>query len=197
MTGIEVIVNQILDEAKDKEKQILGEADTAIVEISSKAKAEVEKFENDLYKKYELDLKNYQSAAILMAEQKKKRAILNAKQEYIEKIMDKTYEKLIGSEDGEYFDYVLKLVKKYALPQDGYIIFNEKDRNRMPADLMEKIQGIAKEKGGSLTMSDEQRKIDGGFVLVYGGIEENCIFKSLMEIEKEKLHDLVNEMVFC
>ena len=197
MTGIEVIVNQILDEAKDKEKQILEEAEAEIVEISSKAKAEVEKYENDLYNKLELDLKNYQSAAMLMAEQKKRRAILNAKQEYIENVMDKTYEKLIGSGDKEYFELVLKLVKKYALGQDGTIIFNKKDKDRMPADLMDKIQNLAKEKGGSLTLTDQERKIDGGFVLVYGGIEENCTFKSLMDIEKEKLHDLVNEMVFC
>ena len=197
MTGIEVIVNQILDEAKDKEKQILGEAEEEIVKISADAKAEVEKFENQLYKKYELELKNYQSAAILMAEQKKKRAILNAKQEYIENIMDKTYERFIGAEDGEYFEMVLKLVKKYSLPQDGTIIFNSKDKERMPADLMDKIQKLAKENGGSLTLSNEERKIDGGFVLVYGGIEENCTFKSILEIEKEKLHDLVNEMVFC
>ena len=197
MTGIEVIVNQILDEAKDKEKQILGEAEEEIVKISADAKAEVEKFENQLYKKYELELKNYQSAAILMAEQKKKRAILNAKQEYIENIMDKTYERLMGAEEGEYFELVLKLVKKYALAQDGTIIFNSKDKERMPADLMDKIQKLAKENGGSLTLSNEERKIDGGFVLVYGGIEENCTFKSILEIEKEKLHDLVNEMVFC
>lgn len=197
MTGIEVIVNQILDEAKDKEKEILDEAEKAIVEISSEAKAEVEKYETDLYNKFELELKNYQSAAILMAEQKKKRAILNAKQEYIENVLEKTYKKLIGSSDEEYFELVLKLVKKYAIAQDGIIIFNNKDRERMPEDLMDKIQKIAQEKGGSLTLSDEQRKIDGGFVLVYGGIEENCTFKSLLDIEKEKLHDLVNEMVFC
>ena len=88
-------------------------------------------------------------------------------------------------------------MKKYALDEDGEIIFSQKDRDRMPADLMEKINALAEEKDGSLELSDEVRKTDGGFVLVYGGIEENCTFKSLLAIEKERLHDLINEIVFC
>ena len=197
MTGIEVIINQILDEAKEKEKEILDEAEEEILEISGRAKDEVEKYENDLYKKYENDLKNYQSVALLMAEQKKRRVLLNAKQEYIENVLNKTYEKLVASDVNTYFEYVLKLVKKYALAEEGVIVFNHKDRDRMPDDLMDKIQKIVIEKGGKLTLSDETRKIDSGFVLVYGGVEENCTFKSLMDVDKEKLHDLVNEMVFC
>lgn len=197
MTGIEVIINQILDEAKAKEKEILEEAEVEILEISKHAKDEVQKYENDLYNKYENDLKNYQSVALLMAEQKKKRVILNAKQEYIESILNKTYNKLVDSDVDVYFEYVLKLVKKYALAEEGVIVFNEKDRARMPKDLMDKIKSIAIEKNGTLTLSDKTRKIDSGFVLVYGGIEENCTFKSLMDVDKEKLHDLVNEMVFC
>lgn len=197
MTGIEVIVNQILDEAKDKEKEILEQAEKEILEISARAKDEVEKYENDLYNKYENDLKNFQSVAQLMAEQKKRRVLLNAKQEYIENVLNKTYDKLVASDVDTYFEYVLNLVRKYALAEAGVIVFNEKDRERMPAGIMDKIKEIAVEKNGTLTLSEETRKIDSGFILVYGGIEENCTFKAIMDVDSEKLHDLVNEMVFC
>ena len=45
-------------------------------------------------------------------------------------------------------------------------------------------------------MSDEIRSIDGGFVLVYGGIEENCTFKAMLEASREELHDMVNGKLF-
>ena len=197
MTGIEVIVNQILDEAKDKEQEILAQAEEEILEISQQAKVQVEKYENDLHNKLEKEIENYRSVAVLMAEQKKKRALLEAKQQYIENVLNKAYEKMVNADGKTYFENVLKLVRKYALGEKGEIIFNKKDLERMPGDLMEKIMAAAAEKGGSLELSKDSRNIESGFVLVYGGIEENCTFKALLDIEREKLHDLVNKMVFC
>lgn len=42
----------------------------------------------------------------------------------------------------------------------------------MPQDFEAKIAKIAGDKGGSLTLGKEVRKIENGFVLAYGGIEE-------------------------
>ena len=35
-------------------------------------------------------------------------------------------------------------------------------------------------------ISEEARKIDGGFILVYGGIEENCTIKAVFDDEKRR-----------
>ena len=58
------------------------------------------------------------------------------------------------------------------------------------------VERVAKEKGGNLTISKESRNIDGGFVLVYGGIEENCSIQALFHSEREYLADKVHENLF-
>ena len=42
----------------------------------------------------------------------------------------------------------------------------------------------------------EPRPIEDGFVLVYGGIEENCTFRALMDAKKDQLQDTVNQILF-
>ena len=65
----------------------------------------------------------------------------------------------------------------------------------MPSDFEEKIIAAAAEKGGSLVLSKE-RSIEDGFILVYGGIEENCTLKALLDAKKDELQDKVNEILF-
>ncbi len=52
-----------------------------------------------------------------------------------------------------------------------------------------KIEKTAQEKGGSLVLKKEPREIDGGFVLVYGGVEENCSAGALFASQRDELAD--------
>lgn len=52
-------------------------------------------------------------------------------------------------------------------------------------------------KGAKLVLSDQTAAIDGGFLLVYGGIEENCSFEALFESDKERLQDAAQELLFA
>ena len=63
----------------------------------------------------------------------------------------------------------------------------------MPEGFRAEIARMAAEnKGGSLTVSGETRRMEGGFVLVYGGVEENCSFRALFDSRKDELQDKVN-----
>ena len=68
---------------------------------------------------------------------------------------------------------------------------------------VEAIQGLLRnghdlrgQKGGSLTLSDDTADIDSGFILRYGGIEENCSLKALFADRQEELQDLVHKLLF-
>ena len=38
--------------------------------------------------------------------------------------------------------------------------------------------------------------MDGGFILIYGGIEENCTIKALFDAKRDELSDKVNRQLF-
>ena len=62
----------------------------------------------------------------------------------------------------------------------------------MPEDFVKKIEKIAKEKNGSITIEDSRDNVENGFVLVYGDIEENCQIKALFNGQLDRLKDIAN-----
>jgi len=196
MTGLEKIIQKILDDTKAATQQTISAAEieaAAIEEEAQKSAAQQAKeTSRSADEAVEESAKRAQSAAELLRRQK----ILQAKQEIIYDVIEKAHQTLNALPNDAYFDVIVKLTAKAALPQRGDIIFSLKDRERLPVNLEQRLKEAVKEKGGSLEISDETRDIDGGFVLIYGGIEENCSFNALFEAERERLIDRVHELLF-
>ena len=76
------------------------------------------------------------------------------------------------------------------------MLLSAKDFDQAPDDFTQKIEAAAKKAGGSLTVQKTQVSIGKGFVLSYGGIEENCSFKALFADKKDELQDLVSRILF-
>lgn len=196
MRGIEKIAAQIIGEAEEKKAAIYEEIQHKIDELNAKTdeeiKAELERINDDTLR----EEGTLEELAGLAAQQKRRQAALSAKQEVIGEIINEAYERLLNLEDEKYFAVIKKMLEDNVLSEKGEIIFSARDRQRMPKDFEDVIKNVALEKGGELVMSDEIRSIDGGFVLIYGGIEENCTFKAMLEASREELHDMVNGKLF-
>lgn len=103
---------------------------------------------------------------------KKRQAILAAKQAIIEEMLAAAYKELLAKPDEAYFAWMEQLLSRFVTDRAGEIYVSKRDLERMPDDFPAKIEKTAQEKGGSLVLKKEPREIDGGFVLVYGGVEE-------------------------
>ena len=82
---------------------------------------------------------------------------------------------------------------------EGKILFSKTDTERLPKDFADTLAAALEKsgkEGAKLTVSGETRDIDGGFVLTYGGIEENCSFDALFDSAHEMLQDKVQEILF-
>ena len=44
--------------------------------------------------------------------------------------------------------------------------------------------------------SNKASDIDGGFILIYGGIEENCSLAAMFHAQKEEMADKLNSLLF-
>ena len=114
----------------------------------------------------------------------------------ISKVIDQAYEKVCSLDAQSYFAMLEKMIEKYALAQDGEICFSEKDLQAMPGGFEEKIKAAAAKAGGSLTLSKEGKAIDNGFILVYGGVEENCTIKSIFDARRDEMQDTVHALLY-
>lgn len=196
MTGLEKMKNQILEEAKTSADEKIKDANAKAEGILAQAREEAEKTAERISKKSEADIANYKDRVKSSCDLKKRTAVLEAKQEMISEVLDSAFEMLKSMDEADYFAMLKKMLEKYVLPQEGEIYFSSADLEKMPESFKKEIEAIANAKGGKLTLSKEGKKIEGGFVLAYGGIEENCTFKAIFDAERDRLSDKVHEELF-
>lgn len=196
MSGLDKMKARILEEAESSARDILDrageEADRILREAGTAADAAAAEIAAGAVRD-SLERKRRARAA---ADMQRKQAVLAAKQEMIREVLREAYEEILGLEAERYFGLMEKLLKEYVLPEEGEICFNSRDLERMPEGFSGRIRTIAAEAGGSLTLSETPLDTDGGFLLVYGGIEENCTLKAVFSSRREELSDQVNRMLF-
>lgn len=196
-SGLDKIISQIGQEASETSARIIREAQEKAKEIHRDSDAQIAQIEADTEAKcaaLKADILKKSSSA---AKMQRRRELLAAKQEMIDEVIKEAGDSLYNLSDAEYFSLLKEILSKHVTGEKGEICFNQKDFARLPEDFMVSARQIAAAKGGSLTLSDKPREIDGGFVLVYGGIEENCSFASAFEGAKERLTDTLHEMLFA
>lgn len=196
MAGLDKIIKQILDDASSEASEITAKANQEAVAIEERTKEECSKIIEEGKQRKEALTKAQEEKSISSAQLRKRQLVLQSKQQLITETLDKAYEALLKEEDSSYFAMIKKMLEKFAQAKAGEICFSRKDLDRMPSDFETEISQIAERKGGSLRLSEDERQIDGGFILVYGGIEENCSFKALISARKDELSDKVQQILF-
>lgn len=190
MTGLEKIVKHIEEDAKASVNAIVAEAESKAKEIIALAHAEGEQKRAEIEERSKLDVESFLSRAESASLLQEKKLILNVKQQIISDVITRAKDSLLNLPDQEYFEVITKMIKKYALNQTGSISFSLKDKNRLPEDFNKTLQAA------KLTVSDKTSDIDGGFILIYGDVEENCSFNAIFFAAKESLQDKVCKVLF-
>lgn len=196
MTGLEKMVSQILEEADASAAVMISDAEKKASEILEEAGQKADKIRKQREEQSRAKVKSYEDRTASAADMKKRTAILAAKQELIGSVIADACDRVKNLDDVKYFEILKSMAEKYILPRDGEIYFSKKDLERMPADFREEIVAAAREKGGTLKISGETRNIDGGFILAYGGIEENCSIDAMFAEKKDELLDQVRKILF-
>ena len=195
MTGLENILAEIQASAEEAAAQNRREAEKEAAAILEKARAQGKEEAARLDAETKALVEKIADRARSAAALERRRAVLEAKQEVIGEMIDAARESLYTLREEDYFTLLQAMIEKYALPGEGELILSEKDAARLPRGFLKKVN--ASLKGGSLTLSEEKRYLDGGFLLRYGGIEENCTFDSLFDAAREQLQDDVHKMLFA
>ena len=196
MAGIEGIEQEILEEANTSAKELLESAQVDAKEILATSQVIADKHTKESRLRIEKEIAAYRERIDSNVDMILSRATLEAKQEVISETLQLSYERFLHQDDASYRAALKKMIAAYARAGEGKLFLNQKDLKELSSDFLEELLEIAKEKGSILTLSDEAKKIDRGFLLIYGGIEENCSFEAIFENKKDELTDLIQREIF-
>ncbi len=193
MTGLDKIIEEINSEASANAEVILKSADNDAAKIIADAKKEANTKSDEILKNAEKKQEDILSRGESSANLEKQKSLLVAKQTVINNMLSASLEKMENAEDKQYFSYITKLIEKNSQNSDGIIAFNSKDLNRLPENFVSEINAVSK---GKLEISDTPVNIKSGFILIYGGIEENCSFDAIFRSKHEELTDEISALLF-
>lgn len=196
MAGIDNITNEILQEARDKADQITRQAQEKADQIRKDARDRSARTARSAQQAAAADRADLEKRTSSAAQMNARQTRLSARQAVIDEVLRKAYERLDSQSDSDYFDMIGSLVAANVRGEKGQICFSERDLKRLPAGFDRKVSDIAAKKGGALSISRESEPIDNGFILKYGGIEENCTLEALFSQKRDLLRDSVNEILW-
>ncbi len=182
MNGLELILQKIEEDGNAEAEKIKSDAqktaEKIIADATEKANAEALKIIANGDKKANMMLENAKSGCASLI----KRAESFAKAEIVSDCIKIAKKELNEIPDEEYFEIIEKLILKYShTNEQGELLMNERNIKRMPKGFLKKFK--------ELELCKNPLDIEGGFVIRYGGVEENCTFSSIIEENTEKIKD--------
>ena len=193
MSGIDKIIEQIQANAQASCDLVLSDARNKAEAVIAEAGQEAERIVADGKEKTAARVADIKKRGDSAADLEEKRVMLYAKQKIISDMLAEGLSAAKALPDNEYFDLIEKMVSEYSQPEEGVIVFGERDKNRLPNGFIERLNGVSK---GKLTLSGETADADAGFILKYGGIEQNCTFDAIFAAESEELCDRAGRLLF-
>lgn len=196
MTGLEKIINKIMDESNANCESIIAKANADAKAILDQAKKQGKKAEEEIIAKANAEAENIAMKAQSGAQLKYSKDLLAAKIDIINSTLGKAKESLKAMPEKEYFDAVTKLAVQSVKSGEGAMLLSDADLKRMPSGFEADVNKALSSKGAKLTVSKKPADIESGFILVYGDVEINCTFDALLEAYRDELKDKVCEIIF-
>lgn len=195
MNGIDEILKKIEDDSDYEIKKLISDAENDaknyVSDETKKAKDNASEIIENAKKRADIIRKNAKSGYEFLI----KKDELAKKSEITGSFLKDIENELKNLPEKEYFDLIKKLILKYAEKNDGELMLSEKDKKRMPKDFFKNVNDELKKDGRFLTLCNSDIDADGGFMIKYGEVYENCTFSALIEDNVEKIKDEIYKML--
>ncbi|MDY6825899.1 MAG: V-type ATP synthase subunit E family protein [Bacillota bacterium] len=196
--GADRIIERILGDAKARADEIMQGAEEEKEKILSEARQKAENQETHILEQARKDAEEQKRRIIGVAQLEARKEILSSKQELISEAFDQALNKLEDLDDETYLDVIGNMLLEQVETGSEKVSCSARDMKRIPAAFWQEINDKLAQHGkqGRLTLSEETRDIRGGFILLSGGVELNCSFEALLEMQREDLEPEVAAILF-
>ena len=182
MTGLELITDKIISQARAQADAIIAQANAQADGIKAEYAEEMQKQKSELMQKKAdaLSLQTERFEAVKNA--KRHDMLLQTQREVAQNIIEEAKKKILSLSDSEYFAFLAELYKNTANGSKGEILLTAEDKKRMPEGFVESLNG-------NLTISDENAP-SAGFIIRSGRIEQNCTIEAIIRDRQNELYDI-------
>jgi len=198
MAGAEKIVDKILEEAKSKADASIEKAKKEAAQILRSAEEEARNRQKVILDRAFEEAIERKKRMIAVGELEGRKEKLKAKQEVIETVFKKAVEELNSLPADEYEKVLTEMIADSVSGSNAEIILSEKDKKKVSSNFLKNINERLDQMGkkAQLTISDESRNINGGFILKEGDVEINNSFEAILRMNRDQLEELVIEQLF-
>ncbi len=197
MSGLERMIQLILEDGEAVSRQILSDAGKEEQQVQDQAQKEGEKIRGEMLSQAQAALEKEQQQAQAGADRLLKRQVLQTKQEIIEGILKEAEQAFSNLPEKQYWQWMEEHVNSLLKGEDGILYCRKQDIEGMSASFQNRIKELAVRKGGSLQIQPAPWPVEAGFVLRYGQVIENCTLPALLENRRQELEDMLNRYLFA
>ena len=195
MNGIEKITARINEDSRKEIDAILAEARAKAGEITAKAKAEAQAVGEEVLAQGRRAAAEREDRLASTAQMECRKAVLAAKQDVIEEAFEQAHKQLLALPQEKYIALLADLAVQASVTGKEKLIFSAPDRAQVGKAVVAAANGkLAKD--AMLTLAEETRPMDGGFILSDGAVEVNCTFDTLIRLQRGALSGEVAKVLF-
>ena len=194
MNGIEKITARIAEDGKAENDALLAQARAQAAEIAAKYQAEAKAAADEILAQGRRNAEARARHLDSTAQMECRKAVLAAKQDVIEEAFQAAHKKLLDLPQAEYVTFLAGLAAKASVTGKEKLIFSADDRAQVGKDVV--AAANKKLPAGALTLAEETRPMDGGFILSDGAVEVNCTFDTLIRLQRGALAGEVAKVLF-
>lgn len=194
MADLNKVTDYILNKASEESEKIKKEADAKYKMLMEQAEVESQNEYNKIINDAQSKAGMIKQRAESEAEKNKLQGVLALKNKIVKDCILSARESVYKMDDSQYFALIERIFKKCeensAKKENPIIEFNERDLKRLP----ESFKNLVSKKG--YKVSETPVDIDGGFVLKYGKIEENCSVSAIFRDKEDYFTDYIGKKLF-
>jgi len=195
MNGIEKIIDRISGDAQREIDDVLAKARAEAEEITAQYQAQAKAEADDILARGERAAVERGQRLASVAQLECRKGVLAAKQEVIEEAFQLAMQKLTQLPQEEYVALLADLAVQAAAKGNEKLIFSVADRARVGKAVVVAANQKLGDRG-QLTLSQETRPMQGGFILSDGRVEVNCTFETLVRLQRGTLSTQVADVLF-
>ena len=182
MSSLDNLVAEILEQAKKEASRILTKAKAENLEFVEKENKKIQREIDIIEQKSKEEAISLKERILSNANLKSRDMILQAKEELVDRILEKALERLKNIDKDSYLEFVENTLKKLNISENAEIILSRKMKNILGDEIFGyKVSDVVVESGCSIK--------DGKVVF-------NNEFSNLLEFNKEDLEREILKKIF-